>query len=39
MAPDGTRVVEAGYEPEIIYAEIDAELVEKTRKAIPVLES
>ncbi|PXY15925.1 amidohydrolase [Corynebacterium striatum] len=39
VAPDGTRVVEAGYEPEIIYAEIDAELVEKTRKAIPVLEA
>lgn len=39
VAPDGTRVVEAGYEPEIIYAEIDAALVEKTRKAIPVLEA
>lgn len=39
VAPDGTRVVEAGYEPEIIYAEIDADLVEETRKAIPVLEA
>lgn len=39
VAPDGTRVVEAGYEPEIIYAEIDADLVEEMRKAIPVLEA
>lgn len=39
VAPDGTRVVEAGYEPEIIYAEIDSDLVAQTRKALPVLEA
>ncbi|MDO5032751.1 carbon-nitrogen hydrolase family protein [Corynebacterium sp.] len=38
VAPDGTRLAEAGYEPEIIYADVDAETVEKVRASLPVLE-
>ena len=33
------RLDEAGYEEEIIYAELDPELVAKTRKTLPVLEA
>lgn len=36
--PDGVRLAEAGYEPEIIYADIDPEKVRKARKALPILE-
>lgn len=35
--PQGERLAEAGYEDDIIYAEIDPEEVEKTRKSLPVL--
>ena len=35
--PTGHRLVEAGYDPTIIYAEIDRQLVERTRQALPVL--
>ncbi|GJN43188.1 carbon-nitrogen hydrolase family protein [Corynebacterium ammoniagenes] len=37
--PTGERIAEAGYEEEIIYADIDPELVAKTRKTLPVLET
>ncbi|MDN6551694.1 MULTISPECIES: carbon-nitrogen hydrolase family protein [Corynebacterium] len=39
VAPDGKRLVEAGYEEEIIYAEVDGDTVRKIRKAIPVLKN
>lgn len=35
--PQGRRVAEAGYEPEILYCELDMGLVEKTRKTLPVV--
>lgn len=37
--PDGVILAEAGYTPEIIYAEIDPEAVSKARKALPVLKA
>ena len=37
IRPDGVRVAEGGSDPEIIYADIDAETVEKTRAALPIL--
>ncbi|MDY3127528.1 MAG: carbon-nitrogen hydrolase family protein [Corynebacterium sp.] len=37
-SPRGERIAEAGYLPEIVYADIDPELVIETRKALPVLE-
>ena len=37
IGPDGLRIVEAGYGEDIIYADIDAEKVDKTRRSIPVL--
>mgnify|MGYP002722858231 FL=1 len=39
VAPDGTRVAEAGYEPEILYGEVDPETVAKVRESLPVLEA
>ena len=39
VAPDGTRVIEAGYEEEIIYAELDRETVREVRESIPVLKN
>ena len=37
IGPDGLRIVEAGYGEDIIYADIDADTVAKTRRSIPVL--
>lgn len=37
VAPNGQRLAEAEYEPEIIYADIDPETVEKIRATLPVL--
>ncbi|MDO5506730.1 MAG: carbon-nitrogen hydrolase family protein [Corynebacterium casei] len=39
VSPTAERLAEAGYEEEIIYADIDPELVAKTRKTLPVLEA
>ncbi|MGO3269096.1 carbon-nitrogen hydrolase family protein [Corynebacterium casei] len=39
VSPTAERLAEAGYEEEIIYADIDPELVTKTRKTLPVLEA
>ena len=39
VSPTAERLAEAGYEEEIIYAELDPELVAKTRKTLPVLEA
>lgn len=39
VSPTAERLAEAGYEEEIIYADIDPELVVKTRKTLPVLEA
>ena len=39
VAPDGTRVAEAGYEPEILYGEVDADTVAKVRESLPVLDA
>ena len=39
VSPTAQRMAEAGYEEEIIYADIDPELVIKTRKTLPVLEA
>lgn len=36
--PDGVVLAEAGYTPEIIYADIDADEVRKARRALPLLE-
>lgn len=36
--PNGVRVAEAGYEDEILYADIDPHEVAKTRRSLPVLE-
>ena len=36
--PNGVRVAEAGYEDEILYADIDPQEVAKTRRSLPVLE-
>lgn len=38
LAPNGTRVAEAGYGEELLIHDVDFELVEKVRKALPVLE-
>ena len=35
--PNGVRVAEAGYEDDILYAEIDPNEVAKTRRALPVV--
>lgn len=35
---NGVRVAEAGYEDEILYADIDPHEVAKTRRSLPVLE-
>lgn len=35
--PNGVRVAEAGYEDDILYAEIDPNEVSKTRRALPVV--
>lgn len=37
IAPTGQRLAEAGFGPEIIYAEIDSEQVASVRRALPVL--
>ncbi|MEX3514706.1 MULTISPECIES: carbon-nitrogen hydrolase family protein [unclassified Corynebacterium] len=37
--PQGRRLAEAGYEEEIIYADIDADEVADMRRSLPVLES
>ncbi|MHB2251034.1 carbon-nitrogen hydrolase family protein [Corynebacterium aurimucosum] len=37
VAPDGTRLAEAGYEPEILYGEVDPGTVAKVRESLPVL--
>lgn len=37
VAPNGERLVEAGYDDDIIYADIDPEVVATTRKSLPVL--
>ncbi|SDL95464.1 Predicted amidohydrolase [Corynebacterium mycetoides] len=37
VAPDGRRVAEAGYEPDIVYAEIDVREVENARATLDVL--
>lgn len=39
VSPTAERLAEAGYEEEIIYADIDPGLVTKTRKTLPVLEA
>ncbi|WP_313550967.1 carbon-nitrogen hydrolase family protein [Corynebacterium sp.] len=39
VSPTAERLAEAGYEEEIIYADIEPELVAKTRKTLPVLEA
>ncbi|MFH0411515.1 carbon-nitrogen hydrolase family protein [Corynebacterium sp. L4756] len=39
VSPTGERLAEAGYEEEIIYSEIDTDLVAKTRETLPVLEA
>lgn len=39
VAPNGQRLAEADYEPDIIYADIDPAVVEKTRTALPVLQA
>ncbi|MGO3775906.1 carbon-nitrogen hydrolase family protein [Corynebacterium casei] len=39
VSPTAERLAEAGYEEEIVYADIDSELVTKTRKTLPVLEA
>lgn len=39
VAPDGTRLAEAGYEPEILYGEVDPDTVTKVRESLPVLEA
>ena len=39
VSPTAERLAEAGYEEDIIYADIDPELVAKTRKTLPVLEA
>lgn len=38
LAPDGTRVAEAGYDEELLIYDVDFEQVEKVRKVLPVLE-
>ncbi|MCQ9352553.1 carbon-nitrogen hydrolase family protein [Corynebacterium sp. 153RC1] len=38
IAPDGTRIAEAGYAPELLLCTIDVAKVAHTRKALPVLE-
>ena len=37
VSPSGERIAEAGYEPEIILADLDTESVAKARRALPVL--
>lgn len=37
VAPNGRREAEAGYGPEILYWDIDLDLVEKTRRSLPVV--
>ena len=39
VAPDGTRVAEAGYEPEILYGEVDPDTVASVRESLPVLDA
>ena len=39
VAPHGKRLAEAGYEPDIIYADFDPELVATVRKSLPVLDA
>ncbi|AWB82711.1 amidohydrolase [Corynebacterium yudongzhengii] len=36
--PTGERLAEAGYTPEIIYADVDSETVAKARKALPLID-
>ena len=38
VAPDGRRLAEAGYEPEILVVDVDVERVDRVRRALPVLE-
>ncbi|WP_293770264.1 carbon-nitrogen hydrolase family protein [uncultured Corynebacterium sp.] len=38
VQPDGVRLAESGYEDDILYADVDAETVARTRTALPVLE-
>lgn len=37
VAPNGRREAEAGYEPEILYWDLGLEIVEKTRRSLPVV--
>lgn len=37
VAPDGRRQVEAGYAPEVLYADISRKQVEQQRRVLPVL--
>ena len=39
VAPDGTRLAEAGYEPEILYGEVEPDTVAKVRQSLPVLDA
>lgn len=39
VAPDGTRLAEAGYEPEILYGEVEPDTVAKVRESLPVLDA
>ncbi|MGY0887596.1 carbon-nitrogen hydrolase family protein [Corynebacterium aurimucosum] len=39
VAPDGTRLAEAGYEPEILYGEVEPDSVAKVRESLPVLDA
>ncbi len=39
VGPTGRRLAEAGYDPEVIVMDLDLELVEKTRRSLPVLDN
>ena len=39
VAPDGTRLAEAGYEQETLYGEVDPDTVAKVRQSLPVLDA